>query len=147
MSNILNRIAKMDKSTTTSGKTKMTPEQIKACKAALIRDNRGYNVQPNQWDLAVPYRVALNYDGEWHNFGNFVSADVAAAVGAIVSAGFFGDKAKAGEFDGTKVESSAEFKTWLADSRNASIIAQASGEQADTHSAKTAQVADDAQPF
>lgn len=145
--NLLNKLSNMNKSVANAGKVKMTPDQIKQCKAALIRDNRGYNVAPNQWDIAVPYRVAINYNNEWNNFGNFASADVAAAVGAIVSAGFFGDKAKVGEFDAAKVEASDEFKTWLADPRNASIIAQANGEATPVHTAKAAQVVDDNQPF
>lgn len=119
----------MKKSIVTNARVEMSAKQIEQCKAALRRDNRGYNVQPNRFDIANPYRVAINFKNEWSNFGNFKSADVAAAIGSIVSIAYFGDKAVAGEYDEATVEESAEFHTWLADARNADVIAMANGEK------------------
>lgn len=147
---ILNKLSNLKKSTATDSRTPMTDEQVKLCKAALIRDNRGYNVQPNRFDIAMPYRVAINYSNEWNNFGNFVSADVAAAVGAIVSAAYFGEKAKAGDYDQATVESSVEFTNWLADSRNSEVIARANGDVAPVHTMASTiadAVAGDHNPF
>ena len=125
---ILNNLKGLQTTVAAPAKVKMTPEQVKQCKEALVRDNRGYNVQPNEWDVNMPYRVALNYSGNWANFGRFQSADVAAAVGAIVSLGYFGDNARVGEFDQDTVEASQEFQDWIADDRNKDIISRSNGE-------------------
>lgn len=116
-------------------RTEMTAVQVEQCREAIKRDNRGYNVQPNRFDVAVPYRVAINFnkpalgkEAGWHNFGNFTSVDVAAAIGSIVSAAFFGEKAIGGEYDATVVETHPEYTAWLADVRNVDIIACAMGE-------------------
>ena len=131
MSNsILAKLAGLNKATASEGRVEMTEKQIAQCKEALRRDNRGYNVQPNRFDLNTPYRVAINFKNEWNNFGNFKSVDVAAAIGTIVSVAFFGDKAVAGMYDEKVVENSAEFHNWLADSRNADVIAMANGDKA-----------------
>ena len=143
---ILNKLANLQSSVATAAKVQMTDEQVKACKAALVRDNRGYNVHANKWDLAMPYRVAINYNNEWANFGNFTSADVAAAVGTIVSSAYFGEQARAGSFDQALVESDEEFKAWLADDRNQTVIAQANGEIPQVHG-NAAPVADEDNPF
>lgn len=126
---ILTKMANLKKAVHTAQKTQMTDHQVEQCKEAIRRDNRGYNVQPNRWDIAQPYRVAINYDNKWHNFGNFSSADVAAAVGSIVSAAYFGENAVAGEFDPAVVEDHTEFTEWLADERNQEVIQKANGEQ------------------
>lgn len=125
---ILSKLSKLNKSVVTEARVEMTDVQVEQCKAALRRDNRGFNVQPNRFDIKQPYRVAINYQNKWHNFGNFKSADVAAAIGTIVSVAFFGEKAVAGEYDESLVENNEEFKTWLADKRNAEVIAKANGE-------------------
>jgi hypothetical protein len=125
MSNsILAKLQNMKKSTGSSSKVEMTPEQVQQCKTALKRDLRGPAVQPNKWDINQPYRVTVNFDEKWSNFGQFKSADVAAAVGSLVSASFFGDKALAGTYDEKIVEASEEFVTWLGDSRNAEVLAR-----------------------
>lgn len=147
---ILDKMNKLKKTTATDAKTPMSDQNILNCKAALKRDNRGYNVHPNSFDINTPYRVAINYDNKWHNFGNFVSADVAAAVGSIVSAGFFGDKAKAGDFDSKIVESDEAFATWMADDRNADIIARANGDLPPVHGSTagaTTSTVQEEQPF
>ena len=133
MSSILSKLSGLSKATAGAGRVPMTEKQAADCKAAIRRDNRGYNVHPNTFDIAQPYRVAINYDGSWNNFGNFESADVAAAVGTIVSAGYFGEKAKAGDFNAEAVEKNEQFIEWLADERNALIIAQANGEAPIVH--------------
>lgn len=144
---ILAKLAGMNKTTVSESRVEMTEKQFQQCKEALRRDNRGYNVQPNKFDLNTPYRVAINYKNEWNNFGNFKCAHVAAAIGSIVSVAFFGDKAKAGEYDAEIVEKSEEFHNWLADSRNADVIAMASGEKPTMQDggtlAKAANVQDD----
>jgi hypothetical protein len=131
--NILKKLSGMSKTIVTEARVEMTPEQFEFCKVALRRDNRGYNVQPNKFDMATPYRVAINYMNGWHNYGNFKSADVAAAIGSIISVAFFGENAKVGEYDEKKVDKNPEFVAWLADPRNADVIAKASGEAPSVH--------------
>ena len=145
---ILKKLANLKASSATAAKTPMTDDQVVQCKAALKRDNRGYNVHANKFDISLPYRVAINYNDVWDNYGNFKSADVAAAVGAVVSAGYFGEDARAGTYDATKVEASEEFKTWLADERNAEIIARANGDMPKIHGTVGASPAENApNPF
>tara|TARA_R110000851_G_scaffold213839_2_gene366457 strand:+ start:1108 stop:1563 length:456 start_codon:yes stop_codon:yes gene_type:complete len=122
---ILKTLNNLSKVTATAARVQMTDEQVVSCKAAIKRDNRGYNVQPNRFDITAPYRVAINFDNNWHNFGDFASADVAAAVGTIVSAAFFGEKAKLGNFSEDVVEADQTFAAWIADSRNADVISRA----------------------
>lgn len=139
MSALLDRLSNLKKATNENARVEMTDEQFERCKAAIRTKNRGYNVQPNKFDIATPYRVAVNFTGtvegipvsknNWYNFGNFKSVDVAAAVGTIVSAAFFGEAAVAGEFDAEKAQANEEFTSWMADPRNAAVIAVASGEQ------------------
>lgn len=125
--NILSKLSTLTKvdSATAIARTEMTEPQIAACKAAIKRDNRGYNVQPNRFDITAPYRVAINYNNKWHNFGDFTSADVAAAVGTVVSAAFFGENAKQGNYDTAIVANSTELADWLVDERNADVLARA----------------------
>jgi len=129
MTSILSKLTGLNKAINTTAKVEMTDHQVLQCKEALKRDNRGPTVNPNRFDYAIPYRVSVNYSNKWYNFGNFASADVAAAVGTIVSVAFFGDKAVAGAYDETLVEGAEEFNDWLADKRNADVIAKANGEQ------------------
>ncbi len=130
---ILNKLKTLSPAKAEAGRVPMTEEQFAACKAAIRNKSRGYNVHPNKFDVAKPYRVAINYNNEWANFGEFSSPDVAAAVGTIVSAAYFGSKAKAGQFDQEVAEASDEFKSWLADERNTIVIAQASGDKPQVH--------------
>jgi sensor c-di-GMP phosphodiesterase-like protein len=130
---ILSKLSALNTAVSTVSRVEMTDNQILQCKEAIKRDNRGYNVQPNRYDLNQPYRVALNYQNKWHNFGNFTSAHVAAAIGTIVSAAFFGAKAFKGEFDEELVVGDAEFKAWLTDARNADVIAKANGDSPAVH--------------
>lgn len=124
---ILNKLKNLQAvaSSTAVGRKEMTVEQFAACKAAIKRDNRGFNVQPNKFDIATPYRVAINYNNTWYNFGDFTSASVAAAVGTIVSSAFFGEVAKRGAFDLVEVEADPNYAVWLADPRNADVIERA----------------------
>lgn len=125
---ILQKLKNVTKSTTTEVRTSMTKLQIEQCKAAIRSKNRGFNVQPNIFDISKPYRVAINFKNKWYNYGNFKSADVAAAIGTIVSVAFFGEKAVAGTFDEELVEKSEEFKVWIADARNADVLSKANGD-------------------
>ena len=125
---ILSKLAGMTKTEVTDAKVEMSDKQVAQCKEALRRDNRGYNVQPNKWNLAIPYRVAINFQNKWVNLGNFVCVHTAAAIGGIVAAAYFGDKAKQGDFDAKIAEKSEEFHAWLADERNAELIKRATGE-------------------
>lgn len=125
---ILSKLAGMSKTVVTDSKVEMTEKQFAQCKAALREKNRGYNVQPNKFDVATPYRVSINYNNKWNNFGNFKCDHTAAAVGAIVSLAFFGENAKQGDYDAEIVTNSQEFKDWLADSRNQRVIAMANGD-------------------
>lgn len=131
---ILNKLKTLDLAKAEStGRTPMTDEQVAKCKAAIRNKNRGYNVHPNKFDISKPYRVAINYNNEWANFGDFASADVAAAIGTIVSAAYFGDKAKAGQFDQAKVEGDEVFEAWLKDERNQDVIERANGDKPQIH--------------
>jgi hypothetical protein len=112
-------------SSTHVAKQEMTPQQILDCKAAIKAKNRGYNVQPNKFDISQPYRVAINYNNSWENYGDFASADVAAAVGTIVSAAFFCELAKIGNFDAAIAEADANYSAWIADPRNADVMERA----------------------
>tara|TARA_R110000744_G_scaffold208461_16_gene327219 strand:+ start:1685 stop:2119 length:435 start_codon:yes stop_codon:yes gene_type:complete len=126
---ILNKLASLSKTVVTDERVEMTEAQVAKCKLALRRDNRGYNVFPNQFDVKVPYRVTIRgFDQKWANYGAYVSADVAAAVGTIVSAAYYGAKAKAGSFDAAVVEADPEFALFLANPRYADIISKANGE-------------------
>jgi hypothetical protein len=124
---ILSKLSKLTAvtSSTQVAKQEMTAQQVADCKAAIKAKNRGYNVQPNKYDLAQPYRVAINFNNTWQNYGDFASADVAAAVGTIVSAAFFGDNARIGSFDEKVAEADPNFSTWIADPRNADVLARA----------------------
>lgn len=134
---ILSKLANLNKATNTPARTEMTELQMEQCKEALRRDNRGYNVQPNKFDINQPYRVAINYENVWHNFGNFTDVNVAAAIGTIVSAAFFGERAVMGIFDAGIAEANAEYIAWVADKRNADVIAKAGGEQKSVHDGGT----------
>lgn len=130
---ILNILSALPKATNATGRVPMTPQQVIDTKAEIRRDNRGYNIQVNKFDIAKPYRVAINYNKAWDNYGDYASADVAAAIGTIVSAGYFGAQAKAGLFDASVVEASEDFAKFLADPRNTVIIARANGEMPQVH--------------
>jgi hypothetical protein len=125
--NILEKLANLQAvtSSTQVAKKEMTPAQVLDCKAAIKAKNRGYNVQPNKFDISNPYRVAINYNNVWQNYGDFASADVAAAIGTIVSAAYFGDRAKLGNFDNEVAQKDPNFVAWLADPRNADVLARA----------------------
>ena len=81
------------------------------------------NTYPNKFDIALPYRVAVNKSGEYTNYGFFTDADVASAVGTIAAKFHYGEKAVAGNFDIEKVEAHQEFIDWMADDRNQEVIA------------------------
>ena len=131
---ILSMMKNVNKTVAGAGRVPMTEVQVEQCKAAIRKRNLGYNVQPNSFDVATPYRVAINYDNKWSNFGNFTDANVAAAVGGLVSVAYFGSElAKVGEFDEAAAEAHPEFVAWLADERNAAVIAQATGKSLPVH--------------
>ena len=121
---ILSKVSNLKTQSDKPARVEMTAEQVIQCKAALKRDLRGPTVQPNKFDISQPYRVTINFDDKWSNHGLFSSADVAAAVGTIVSASVYGDKAIAGTYDESLVEEHAEFAAWLVDPRNASVLAR-----------------------
>jgi hypothetical protein len=130
---ILSKFAALETASNKAGRTPMSAEQIQSCRDAIRSKGRGYNVHPNRFDIQTPYSVSINYDNNWNNYGSFKSADVAAAVGTIVSVAYFGEKAKRGNYSESVVESSEEFTTWLADERNADIIAKANGDAPQIH--------------
>lgn len=119
---ILSKLAEVRNASEVGTKEPMTDRQISQCKQALKRDMRGPAVQPNKFDANKPYRVTVNFNDKWTNHGLFTSADVAAAVGSLVSVSVFGEKAIAGMYDESVVESHKEFLDWIADSRNAEIL-------------------------
>ena len=126
---LLEKMQNLKKASSIVARTAMTDEQVAQCKSAIRQQNLGYNVHPNRFDIDAPYRVAVNYDKTWSNYGNFSNKDVAAAIGSIVSSAFFGENAVAGEFDAKVAEGHDEFKAWMADPRNTEVIAKASGEK------------------
>jgi len=121
------------KKVTITGKVRvpMTTEQVVEAKANIIKNNLGRSVAPNTFDVAVPFRVAVYNKGdqEFNNYGIYESADVAAAIGTIVSVGHFGERATAGTYDESVVEASAAYQAFLSDPQNADIIARASGDK------------------
>ena len=110
---ILNKLGNLRNASDVSAIVEMTKEQALQCKAALKRDGRGPSVMVNRFNIAMPYRVSTVLDDVFTNHGNFVSADVAAAVGTIASMSVFGDKALRGFYDESVVEGSEEFQAWL----------------------------------
>ena len=124
---ILSNLSNLKPVSATPAKEQMTDEQVTAMRKKLREQNR-MNVQPNKFDKATPFRVAAKVKGtqEWKTHGYFTSVDVASAVGTLVSAAQYGDKAMRGEFDESVVENHPEFKAWLADERNADIVAAVS---------------------
>jgi hypothetical protein len=153
MSTLLSRLSTLKKANNENARQEMTEAQYEKCKAAIRAKNRGYNVQPNKFDVNKPYRVAINFTGviegipesktKWYNFGEFSNVHAAAAVGTIVSSAFFGDAAVIGDFDHEAAEASEEYQTWLQDVRNVAVIALANGERP----AAVAAVADDDDEF
>tara|TARA_R110000765_G_scaffold41889_2_gene89005 strand:- start:310 stop:693 length:384 start_codon:yes stop_codon:yes gene_type:complete len=107
-------------------KIAMTEEQVASVYADLKDQNR-LNVYVNKYDIAKPFRVAVKFNEKFTNHGVFSSADVASAVGSIVSAYMFGPKALVGSFDQAAVEGSEEFQAWMANSKNAQIVKQVNG--------------------
>jgi hypothetical protein len=140
---ILSKFAALETASNKAGRTPMSAEQVQACRDAIRSKGRGYNVHPNKFDVETPYSVSINYDSKWNNYGSFKSADVAAAVGTIVSVAYFGEKAKRGNYSESVVESSEEFTTWLADERNADIIAKANGDAPQIHQVAATTPADE----
>jgi len=130
---IFDKLNTMDAVVATKARTPMSKEQQAKCKEHIRAKRLGYCVHPNQWDIAKPYRIAINYNDEWSNFGDFASADVAAAIGSIVSLGFFGKNGKLGAFDQAVVEADPVYQTWMKDSRNETIIARAEGNMPTVH--------------
>lgn len=126
---LLNTIAKMNKASNVEVRTPMTDRQFEQCKNALRRDNRGFNVSPNKFDIKTPYRVSVNFEDKWSNFGNFKCVHTAAAIGSVVSAAFFGARGVAGEFDPEVVGKSTEFVKWIQDPRNQDVIDRAEGKK------------------
>jgi hypothetical protein len=139
MSTLLSKLSNLKKANNENARQEMTEGQYESCKAAIRAKNRGYNVQPNKYDVNKPYRVAINYSGviegipesktKWYNFGEFNNVHAAAAVGTIVSSAFFGEAAVIGDFDHEAAEASEEYQNWLLDARNVAVIALASGER------------------
>lgn len=119
---ILSKFKNLNKATSENARVPMTDLQVVACKAHIKKKNLGYNVQPNKFDIKQPYRIGINFEGDWVNFGNFTQADVAAAIGTIVSAAYFGVNAVAGNFDEKIVEADPEYIAWIADERNSDVI-------------------------
>ena len=105
-------------------KDQMTDQQVTEMRQKL-RDQNRMNVQPNKFDRAKPFRVAAKLKGtnEWKTHGYFTNVDVASAIGTLVSAAQFGDKAMRGDYDAEVVETHPEYLAWLEDARNAPIVA------------------------
>jgi hypothetical protein len=116
-------LKKVRKASEQETRTEMTESQVNALKIKLRAANK-INVFPNKFDLAKPFRVSLNFDNVWHNFGEYTNVDAAAAVGSIVSVAFFGEKAMQGDFDHEVAENHTEFKAWIADPENAEVLAR-----------------------
>lgn len=125
----------------TDAKVELTAGQILEVKTKIRSEGRGYSLQVNKYDAAKPYRVSINYANAWENFGDYADIDVAAAIGSIVSRGYFGKIAKIGKFDAKIAAASPVYQAFLVDSRNADIISRAKGEILCMHDEKAAQSA------
>ena len=119
---VLAKIAGLKKATAENRRVPMTDKQVEQLTARLKAEDR-MNVYPNKFDVKKPYRVQLRKGGEYTTYGSFTNVDVATAVGTLASAAAFGDKALCGDFDESIVEDHSEYNAWLADARNAAVIA------------------------
>lgn len=100
----------------------MTEAQEKDLTTRLKADNR-LNVYANKFDVKKPFRVQIRKGKEgYKTYGYFTDVDVAAAVGSIVSAAAFGEKALRGNYDQAKAEAHPEFQAWLVDERNQEVL-------------------------
>lgn len=140
MNNIFDAISQNESVVGATVVVPMTAGQIVNVNNKLQSQNRGYNVRANRFNKDIPFQVSIKFDDEWTNFGIFTDVDVAACVGTVVSRGYFGAGGKRGEFDRAKVEASAEWATWLANPKNATIIAQANGQLMTVQAAKAAEL-------
>ncbi len=131
MSNVTATLAKIKALKTKEPKAKkvpMTGTQLSQVKEALKLKNRGMNVFPNKYDISKPYRVSINYDDKWYKYGEFSNVHAAAAVGTLISAAYFGEHARAGEFNEDKVVDCPEFLAWLSNPKYQLEIQKANGE-------------------
>ena len=102
----------------------MTMEQYEAVRRNLEDTHRGFAVNANKFDTAMPYRVSVKKDSTWHNYGSFSDIDVAAAIGTICSIAHYGHNAVKGAYDLAKVKAHAEFKTWMTNPKNVDVLTQ-----------------------
>lgn len=123
MSNsVLSKIAGLKMASAENMKVPMTEAQEKDLTTRLKADNR-LNVYANKFDVKKPFRVQIRKGKEgYKTYGYFTDVDVAAAVGSIVSAAAFGEKALRGNYDQAKVEAHPEFQAWLIDERNQEVL-------------------------
>ena len=131
MSNVTATLAKIKALKTKEPKAKkvpMTGTQLSQVKEALKLKNRGMNVFPNKYDISKPYRVSIMFDDKWYKYGEFSNVHAAAAVGTLISAAYFGEHARAGEFDEDKVVECPEFLAWLSNPKYKLEIQKANGE-------------------
>ena len=124
---IFTKIATLRAAATHESAVAMTKAQV-AKVAAQLRSESRLNVYPNQFNVAVPFKVTTKtgsgMESVFTNYGTFTSVDVASAVGTIVSASIYGDKALRGNFDAVKAEAHPEMIAWLNDDRNQEIISK-----------------------
>ena len=119
---ILNKLNNLTKASSENRKVPMTEAQVLKLKTKLMDENR-VNVYANKFDIKKPYRVQIRKGKQYFNHGIFSDLDAATAVGTIVSAAAFGDRALGGNYDQDKAEASSEFQAWLQDERNQEVIA------------------------
>ena len=100
----------------------MTDAEAEQIKQMLMNKNR-HNVFPNKFDRTKPFRVAVQFDGRYHNFGNFSNIEVATCVGAVAVVSLFGSSADTGAFDVNVAQSHPEWINWMG--RNADVIEKA----------------------
>lgn len=104
----------------------LSDAEVEQIRQLLMKGNR-QNVFPNKFDRNKPFRVSLNYDGRWNNYGTFGNIEVATAVAAVVVIAHFGKAATTGVFNAKLAESHPEWIEWYA--RNQDMVAQASARQ------------------
>lgn len=106
--------------------TSLTDDQVEVIRQRLQAGER-HNVFPNKFDSARPFRVSVQFDGRWHNFGTFGNLEVATCVAAVAAVQFYGKQANTGKFDAAAVQNHPEWISWSTD--NAAIIEAATLKQ------------------
>lgn len=105
-----------------SATTSLTDAQIEVIRQKLVAGKR-HNVFPNKFDASKPFRVSVQYDGRWNNFGSFSNIEVATCVAAVASVSYYGKAANTGVFDSIIAQSHPEWVAWALENEQVCVAA------------------------